>query len=785
MEMHDDDLLSRMSDGDGVFQESAVIDDDNGGTSEKDRPATATASGPKSPPPTKTRSLSDGGGTPTLSPSPHIFKTARPHSKDDIGIRDKETNTNNNLTTKENSLPRATPSVIPSTPTRAGFQIRGLALQLPPRDTTSPAQQQSTSSASGSAYFAQAPLSPKLDHSHIYASPTTNILPRRSRGLDFSRAATSLHHSTLADQASPDSSPTIGSRAMNIPGRRNGEYGNPEQTTSSLWGMMGSQERMHISSSLGSNTHMCSDSSSSSDDDDFMDEDMDEAYVTTPMASKMGPVPPTHSAPWMPGGGSPAVNSLLSFQQRQRQRKQHKKKMRAPLGFGLGFSNPAAAASSASLSKSPPGNMAVPKDLSSAHARRESISWAANQLHISGSESDDNLSRQQDGLETPTRPSVIRRPVTRRGNLLPKTKGFARIRAALAEESAPIETEVRREAEVVRQVLESDMDLEPRLPPPAHSAATTALSSPNLATHDSFSEAGDDAMMVDSALSINNSLGLTAGPTGTFKQQVLRNSKGKNFWDTFSESSVTSSTNRTTPPPPPPGYLSLPRASSSGVMSMDDISMDSPSAASSNGASSQNQGQNPFVLPNATTTSSSGNGTPLPLTSGGGSGAATAGGGNGGVGGSSVPSAAEITRRINSKRRRDDDFDPVSIKRRAVSPGMSVQGSPIMQSPLQRDIAPWGSRPGSVGGDTSTGTIGVKGGSGSGAPSENGSFGGGAYNNNSNNINNNSQSGSNAPGAATTATTTNNRPIAIPSGKRIGFQGMVDTNDGITRLSIE
>ncbi|KAM7207307.1 hypothetical protein V8F20_002369 [Naviculisporaceae sp. PSN 640] len=776
MDMHDDDLLSRMSDGDGVFQDSAVIDDDNCETQTKNRPATAAASGPKSPPPTKTRSLSDGGGTPTLSPSPHIFKTTRPHSKDDIGIRDKESI--NNSLTKENSLPRAMPSAIPSTPTRAGFQVRGLALQLPPRDTTSPAQQQSTSSTSGSAYFAQAPLSPKLDHSHIYASPTTNILPRRSRGLDFSRAATSLHHSTLADQASPDSSPTIGSRAMNIPSRRNGEYGNSEQGTASLWGMMGNQERMHISSSLGSNTHMLSESSSSSDDDDFMDEDMDEGFVTTPMASKMGPVPPTHSAPWMPGGGSPAVNSLLSFQQRQRQRKQHKKKMRAPLGFGLGFTNPAAASSSASMSKSPPGNMAVPKDLSSAHARRESISWAANQLHISGSESDDNLNRQQDGIETPSRPSVIRRAVTRRGNLLPKTKGFARIRAALAEESAPIETEVRREAEVVRQVLESDMDLEPRLPPPAHSAATTALSSPNLATHDSFSEAGDDAMMVDSAVSMNNSLGLTAGPTGTFKQQVLKNanSKGKNFWDTFSESSVTSSTNRTTPPPlpPPSTYLGLPRASSS-AMSMDDISMDSPSAASSNGTNSQSLSQNPFVHPNATTRSSSGNGTP-----GAGSGATTGGGGNGGIGGSSVPSAAEITRRINSKRRRDDDFDPVSIKRRAVSPGMSVQNSPIMQSPLQRDMAPWGSRPGSVGGDTSTGTIGIKGGGGSGAPSENGSY------NNGSNINSNSQSGSNAPGAATTpTTTTSNRPIAIPSGKRIGFQGMVDTNDGITRLSIE
>ena len=45
----------------------------------------------------------------------------------------------------------------------------------------------------------------------------------------------------------------------------------------------------------------------------------------------------------------------------------------------------------------------------------------------------------------------------------PKTKGFARIRAALAEETTPIDSEVRREAEVIRQVRESDMDLEPRM----------------------------------------------------------------------------------------------------------------------------------------------------------------------------------------------------------------------------------------------------------------------------------------------------------------------------------
>ncbi|KAK4201561.1 hypothetical protein QBC40DRAFT_223304 [Triangularia verruculosa] len=694
------DYLSRMSDVESDF---AIMDATP--STNRIRPGIAGTApadakeGPsafRSPSLSKTRSLSDGGGTPKLSPSPYIVEANRRQSKDDIAIRDKDTDT-------------AALRLPPSTPIRAAFAPRGLSLQMPPTDPSSPAAQQQQAG-----YVKQAPLSPKLDHSHIYASPT-NILPRRSRGLDFSRAATSLHHSTLANQQDPDSSPTIGSRAMNIPTRRNGDQGGIDHPASSHWGTMGNhQERMQISSSLGSTNHVLSDTSSDSDEDDFMDEDMEEAYIMTPQASKtgMGHVGGASSAPWMPA--SPAVNNFLSFQHRQRQRKQSKKKMRGPLG--LGFHSPAA---SGAISKSPPNNLINARDLP--HTRRESISWAANQLHISGNESDGQL----EGLDSPSRPSIVRRAVTRRGNLLPKTKGFARIRAALAEEVAPVETEFRREAEVVRQVRESDMDLEPRLPPPI-SAATTALSSPNLDSQVHPDEMmPDDAMIIEGPASsnnpVNNPLGLSPA---TFKLQVLKNSKGKIFWDTFSESSSNGAAPRTTTPPPP---TFVTRASSSGL-SLDDVNMDSPS---SNGAQSQNS-QNPFVLPQ-TTTSSSGNGTPH------------------GISGN-IPSAAEITRRINSKRRRgDDDFDPISIKRRAVSPGMSAHGSPVLQSPLQRESAPWGtlslgpaitqgaSRPGSVSGDNG------------GRGAESGNL------------------------------------MGTPAGRRgrVGLQGMVDTNDGITKLSIE
>ncbi|KAK6602221.1 hypothetical protein H4I95_07323 [Botrytis cinerea] len=136
--------------------------------------------------PSKARSLSDGG-QPILSPSPKFREPEKPVSKDDSSI-----------------------SESPTTPRRPAAFARGLSLQMPPKDFMP---------VGSSAYINRVPLSPKLDQSQTYGSPTS-VLPRRSRGLDFSRAATNLHHSTLAEQSSPDSSPTITGRAMNIPNRK-------------------------------------------------------------------------------------------------------------------------------------------------------------------------------------------------------------------------------------------------------------------------------------------------------------------------------------------------------------------------------------------------------------------------------------------------------------------------------------------------------------------------------------------------------------------------------------
>ncbi|KAL3421635.1 hypothetical protein PVAG01_05791 [Phlyctema vagabunda] len=572
--------------------------------------------------PSKARSLSDVPA-PSLSPSPKFREPQKRRSKDDSTIAES-----------------------PTTPRRPAFPMRGLSLQMPARELMSPS----------SSSMSRVPLSPKLDHSQTYGSPTS-VLPRRSRGLDFSRAATNLHHSTLAEQSSPDSSPTIGGRAMNIPNRKNGlhftlpDSNNPN--TGSLWSTMASADRMNVSNSLGS-INMMDSSSGSSDEEDMMDaDDIDDSILTTPQTSKMsgpfGVMPqPSPGNQW--SSQSPAVSSLINF---QRARLRHKGRKSSSSGSTNSMASPS--------SKSPP----IARNLDNINgyfgkeegmSRRESISWAANQLHISGSESDDGTLKSKLENADPITPGreqrgVIRRAVTRRGNMLPKTKGFARIRAALAEESAPVETEVRREAEVVRQTRESDMDLEPR-----HPSTSTAHSSPNLGpTHD-LEGIPEDDLMSDT----------TPAMSSSFKQHAMKNSKGKEFWDTF-----TDDRNRT----PPPGFL--PRGSSSVS---DEISLDSTPPSS-------------LVLPEQQSQTG--------------------------------PTAAEITQKMNKKRRRDDDFDPSSFKRRAVSPGMSVHNSPVMQSPMQRDVAPWGSRPPSTG-----------------------------------------EGKANPP-------------------KRVGYQGMVDTNDGLMKMSIE
>ena len=150
--------------------------------------------------PSKSRSLSDppNNAPNTLQPSPTFHERQYRKSKDDEAL-------------------------LPATPKparRPDFVGRGLSLQMPPRlEMPSPSH--------FPPFPRPAPLSPQLDRNNIYGGVSTNgnqgspatSLPRHSRGLDFARACTNLHHSTIAE-SSPDSSPVITQKAMNIPGAR-------------------------------------------------------------------------------------------------------------------------------------------------------------------------------------------------------------------------------------------------------------------------------------------------------------------------------------------------------------------------------------------------------------------------------------------------------------------------------------------------------------------------------------------------------------------------------------
>jgi hypothetical protein len=101
------------------------------------------------------------------------------------------------------------------------------------------------------------------------------------------------------------------------------------------------------------------------------------------------------------------------------------------------------------------------------------------------------------------------------------------------------------------------------------------------------------------------------------------------------------------------------------------------------------------------------------------------------------------------KRRRDDDFDIATVKRRAVSPGMSTQNSPVLaQSPQYRDSnGVWGQPP-----EKKKDT-----------PSQSA---------NSDTSQSSHQANSSRTGSASGPT------------KKLGLQGMVDTNDGLMKMSI-
>lgn len=290
------------------------------------------------------------------------------------------------------------------------------------------------------------------------------------------------------------------------------------------------------------------------------------------------------------------------------------------------------------------------------------------------------------------------------GNSQPKSKNFARIRAALQEEGAPVDTEVRREAEVIRQVRESDAegDLSLQISQP-----TTTASSPNphltAPCQSDVLDYNPEDLMMSSEQSISR-----RSSSSTFTSHAIRNSGGLGFWNTFDE-------RMRTPPP-----IAIPRGSSSGVS--DDVSMDTPQSSLQSSTQQQNHTKTQQAIGSQSAT---------PQT---------------------IAATIDLNRKGN-KRMRDDDFDPNYFKRRAVSPGMSLQNSPILpQSPLQREGGLWGLQPKSSRETPNVQVIGERVGSG----------------------------GSGGSGGSTSSASGPTGPL-----KRIGFQGMNDTNDGLMNMSIE
>lgn len=157
-------------------------------------------------------------------------------------------------------------------------------------------------------------ISPKVD---LSGSPAS-VLPRRSRGLDFSRACTNLHHSTLAE-SSPDSSPLVAGRGVSIPRRRRSHSSGSALALSNS----GQADRTAISSSVSSVNMMESDTSSSEEEEDVsMIGDRDDMMITnTPQPNRFGGGSntfagsniPSPGNDWM-GGFSQVAPSLMSFQ---------------------------------------------------------------------------------------------------------------------------------------------------------------------------------------------------------------------------------------------------------------------------------------------------------------------------------------------------------------------------------------------------------------------------------------------------------------------------------------
>jgi hypothetical protein len=330
---------------------------------------------------------------------------------------------------------------------------------------------------------------------------------------------------------------------MNIPSRKMSmssmALDSPAMIPGSAWGSL-APERSAVSSSVGSVNMLGSDSEGSdSDEDESMAGDEDDPIFATPQVHKLqNPTASTpFSGPLTPGGStwtsgsafSPAAQSLMKTIRRSRLHSKNPNKVRK---HSSSASNSGYSSMASPRATSPPPMRSIESASGgyfswnrAARSRRESLALGTDGPHLSSG----NDSGDEGSGAAPTTPGVIRRVVTRRGNLLPKTKGFARVRAALTEESMPVDTEIRRESETIRQVRErepsvaADFDL---TKPRPHTA--TAASSPNLLP------AVPEAAQEDFGRDLDGDMNHHDRGLGVpFALHAHRNSVGNAYWNRF------------------------------------------------------------------------------------------------------------------------------------------------------------------------------------------------------------------------------------------------------------
>lgn len=241
------------------------------------------------------------------------------------------------------------------------------------------------------------------------------------------------------------------------------------------------------------------------------------------------------------------------------------------------------------------------------------------------------------------------------------------------EEGAPVDSDMKREAEVIRQVRDTEPDTSPTL------NAIPSLQPP---------QPSEEMLDVDPA---HGKADMTNTSASSFSKQASRNSGGVEFWNSFDD-------RYRTPPP-------LRQQTSSG--GDDDVSMVmTPSTTIGSTADSKTRSRSRSATPH--------------------------------------PPGTTAIGELRRKRRREDEFDPNLFKRRAVSPSVSAQSSPVL---------------------TNSSTVIDSGPSIWGPPSKLG-----------------------PPFSERPSTSSENGNRAAPhagGAKRVGLQGMTEASDGFMNMSIE